>query len=160
MNTVTAPRVAVGVLAILLAGTSCASGGHSTHEPAGRRPVFGHPPPPDGNPVHVHLAPFDDQSHSKVLVDTSNGFENASCVAAKSCYVYLEYVDANYAGESAPTCLPGADACLSINSTGTSSDSPFVIESRKRNGHTRGPSPVNGQFVLVLSSNPLSAVQK
>lgn len=150
MKNFSACRVVVGILVVLLAGTSC-----SQHKPVSRHT----PPPPDGNPVHLHLVPYDKLDHSRVSVQPAGSFEASPCVQSRSCFVYLDYVDANHSGESLawPTCPAGVDACLIVNPnpTSTSSEAPFNISSRQHNQIMIRPYPVNGQFVLVLSSKPL-----
>jgi hypothetical protein len=153
MKNLSTCRVVIGVLVVLLAGAACS---HT-------RPVSRHtpPPPPDGNPVHLHFMAYDRQAHSKVLVEPTGNFGAGSCVQTNSCYVYLDYVDVNYSGGQPlawSTCPPIADACLIVNTkpTATTSDSPSIISSRTYKQTTaEQPSPVNGKFMLVLSSNPL-----
>lgn len=147
MNSLTAHRFAIGVLAILLAAAACSG----QRQPGSRKT----PPPPDGNPVHFHLEPATSGTESAVSVypDPDSSFADVPCVQSKSCYVYLDYEDVNHPDTALSQCHSGSgDYCLLFNVLDVSSGAPFTVSSKDGDGHSHTSWQVNGQFVLVLRS--------
>lgn len=103
----------------------------------------------DGNPVHLHLAPNNSPTPAPVTVST-NGAWPPAC--NNQCYVTFEYLKIpNPTGNTLSTCTSGA-SCLSVTGPANSSTAtPFTISSEAKDG-THQPEHVNGQFIVIVSS--------
>jgi hypothetical protein len=142
MNSLTAHRIVIGGLVVLLAlaalkaFASCA----------------------DGNPVHFRMTSYIKDSNtiptpvSVVSSGTWNG-GNPKCVSTKvPCYVALEFV----ASASSALLGCGSADCLSVNTVAPSTDvpDPFTVYSANAEGYHQEQG--SGKFIVIFSTTPIT----
>ncbi|MGA9944810.1 MAG: hypothetical protein WBE79_02350 [Candidatus Cybelea sp.] len=151
MNSITAHRFVIGGLVVLLAlaalkvFASCA----------------------DGNPIHFRMTSYVPAPPAKptpVSVyaegDWQNGNISVPCIQARTCYAYLEYFTIqNPPVGTLPGCHVGSgESCLTINGPASAfagTPPPFTVSSKDADVEHQAEN-VNGQFIVVFSSRPLT----